>query len=95
MLSEFERIVPGAAERIVAQFEQEAEHRRELERKQTRFVIHDTHIGQAIAGAFALTSLGIAAYAISEGAQWAATVIGGGVVIPIVYAFLRQTLKGR
>jgi uncharacterized membrane protein len=90
-LDEFNRIVPGGAERIFAQFEAEGAHRRELEQRQSKFVVRDTHIGQVLAGLFALSGLGVSALAIYYGREWAATLIGGGTIAPIVYAFLRQT----
>jgi uncharacterized membrane protein len=93
MLEDFDRIVPGGAARIFQQFEKEGDHRRELESTQTRFVVRDTHIGQALAGTFALGGLGVTAFAIYMGAQWAATVVGGATMVPIVYAFLRYTRK--
>src|SRR2546430_16686828 len=40
-LDEFNRIVPGAAERIFAQFEAEGAHRRELEQRQSKFLVRD------------------------------------------------------
>ena len=93
-LAAFDEIVPGGASRIFDQFEKEADHRRELETKQAQFVVRDTLIGQILAGTFAVSGLLVAAFAIYMGAQWAATVIGGGVLVPIVYAFLRQTWNG-
>ena len=93
-LDEFNRIVPGGAERIFAQFEAEGTHRRELERRQSKFVVRDVHIGQALAGLFALSGLAVSAFAIYYDKPWAATIIGGGTIGPIVYAFLRQTWAG-
>ena len=95
LLDEFNRIVPGGAERIFAQFEAEGIHRRELEERQSKFVVRDTHIGQFLAGLFALSGLGVSALAIYFGREWAATLIGGGTIAPIVYALLRQTWKGQ
>ncbi len=91
VLDEFNRIVPGCAERIFAQFEAEGAHRRELERRKSKFLVRDVHIGQILAGLFALSGLGVAALAIVYDKPWAATIIGGGTIAPIVYAFLRQT----
>ncbi|WP_176454478.1 DUF2335 domain-containing protein [Tardiphaga sp. OK246] len=90
-LDEFNRIVPGGAERIFAQFEAEGAHRREMERRESKFVVRDVHIGQLLAGLFALSGLGVSALAIFFDQPWAATVIGSGTIAPIVYAFLRQT----
>jgi uncharacterized membrane protein len=89
-LEEFNRIVPGAAERIFAQFEAEGTHRRKLEQRQSKFVVRDVHIGQFLAGLFALGGLSVAALAIWLNAPWVATIIGGGTIGPIVYAFLRK-----
>ncbi|WP_162244568.1 DUF2335 domain-containing protein [Afipia sp. Root123D2] len=90
-LDEFNRIVPGGAERIFNQFEAEGAHRRELEQRQSKFLVRDVHIGQFLAGLFAISGLAVAALAIYLDKPWAATVIGGGTIAPIVYAFLRQT----
>jgi len=93
-LAAFDQIVPGGAARIFDQFEKEADHRRALEAQQAQFVVRDTLIGQILAGAFAVGGLGVAAFAVYMNAQWAAALIGGGVLVPIVYAFLRQTWNG-
>jgi uncharacterized membrane protein len=90
-LDEFNRIVPGGAERIFAQFEAEGTHRRQLEQRQSRFVVRDVHVGQLLAGLFAMGGLAVSALAIYYDKPWAATIIGGGTIAPIVYAFLRQT----
>jgi uncharacterized membrane protein len=90
-LDEFNRIVPGGAERIFAQFEAEGTHRRQLEQRQSRFVVRDVHVGQFLAGLFAMSGLAVSALAIYYDKPWAATIIGGGTIAPIVYAFLRQT----
>jgi uncharacterized membrane protein len=90
-LREFNEIVPNGATRIFDQFEKEGDHRRAIERQQANFVVRDTHIGQFLAGMFATLGLGVAAFAIYMGAEWAGTVIGGGIITPIVIAFLRQS----
>jgi len=40
---------------------------------------------------YALSGMGVAALAIIYDKPWAAAIIGGGTIGPIVYAFLRQT----
>ena len=90
VIDEFNRIVPGAAERIFSQFEAEGAHRRELEQRQSRFAVRDSHIGQFLAGMFAMGGLSVSALAIWYDKPWAATIIGGGTIAPIVFAFLRQ-----
>jgi len=90
-LEAFERIVPGGAERIFAQFEAEAKHRRELEQRQSKFLIRDVHIGQIMAGLYAMGGLAVTTFAIYLDKPWAAAIIGGLTIGPIVFAFLRQT----
>jgi uncharacterized membrane protein len=90
-LEAFNSVVPGGAERIFNQFEDEAKHRRALEDRQSRFVVRDVHIGQLLAGLFAMSGLAVSAFAIYLDKPWAGTIIGGGTIAPIVYAFLRQT----
>lgn len=82
--------MPGGAERIFAQFEAEGAHRRELEQRQSRFVVRDAHAGQFLAGLFAFLGLGVSALAIYYNQPWTATILGSGTIAPIVYAFLRQ-----
>ena len=93
LLEEFERVVPGGAERIFAQFENEAKHRRGLEEQNARFVIRDRHFGQALAGIYALGAFGLTAFAIDRGADWVASILGGGTIVSGVIAFLRVRSK--
>jgi uncharacterized membrane protein len=92
-MREFNELVPGGAERIFAQFEAEAEHRRDCEQKQLRFAVRDAHIGQVLAGLYALSAFGVSAYAIYEGAYWVATIIGGTTIVGGIVAFLRRKDK--
>lgn len=93
-LEEFDRIVPGSAARIIDQFEKEAEHRRTLEDRDARLIVRDTHIGQFLAGLFAIIVFGVVAFAIAEGAFITAAVIGGSTAISVsITAFLRRPRK--
>ena len=89
-LAAFDQIVPGGAERIFKQFEEEGDHRREMEKSNARFLIRDTHVGQLLAGLYAVCAFGVTAYAISRGAEWAAVILGGGTIVGGVVAFLRR-----
>jgi hypothetical protein len=61
-----------------------------LEEKQMRFAIRDSHIGQALAGLYAVSAFGVTAYAIYMGANWVAVFLGGGTIVGGILAFLRQ-----
>lgn len=93
VLREFDELVPNGAERIFAQFEAEAEHRRKCEDKQLRFGIRDAHIGQFLAGLYAVLAFGVSAYAISKEAYWAASFISGTTIVGGIVAFLRLKQK--
>ncbi len=90
MLREFDSLVPNGAERIFTQFEKEAEHRRAIEAQDMRFTIRDSHIGQALAGLYALAAFSVTGFAIYMGAYWVAGLLGGGTIVGGVVAFLRQ-----
>lgn len=45
VLAQFDRVVPGAAERIIAMAEKQADHRRGLEKKITESDISDSRLG--------------------------------------------------
>jgi uncharacterized membrane protein len=91
-LDEFNRIVPGWPERIFVQFEEQGRHRRELEQRQSRFVVRDAHIGQILAGLFAFMGLAVTAWVIYFNQPVTATILGSGTIAPIVYAFLGSGL---
>jgi len=93
-LQAFEEIVPGSAARIVAQFEEEAAHRRKLETKQADFVRWDTHIGQALAIVFALGAFAVVAFAVYLKSPWVAGVLGAGVIGAGVIAFINGRNSG-
>ena len=88
-LEKYERVSPGAAERIFAMAETQGHHRRELE----KFLV-DNECKQASKGqncAVTLGALAIVSGAIAGilGAQWTGSVIGGLVVVGLVYASIR------
>ena len=90
VLAGFNEIVPGAAERILAEFEQEAAHRRQLENRQASIISRDLIIGQLAALLFAIGALAVAAYSASIGAQWIGSIVGGGTIAAVVLAFLKS-----
>lgn len=85
-LQAFEEIAPGTADKIVAQFQTEAEHRRDMERAQARLTIGETFLGQGSAIVFALAALGVAGYSAYVGAEWIGSIVGGGVIVSGILA---------
>ena len=89
-LEKYERVSPGAAKRIFAMAERESSHRRELEKSLVDNEYKQASKGQncaATLGALAIVSGTIAGI---SGAQWTGSVIGGLVVVGLVYASVRD-----
>lgn len=80
-LQAFEDIAPGTAAKIIDEFQAEAAHRRQQERRQFWLVGTETLVGQFSAIVFALGALGVAGYAAYMGAQWIGAIVGGGVIV--------------
>lgn len=88
-LEAFEQVAPGSAAIILHEFQTEAGHRRELEGGAQRLMGRETLLGQCLAIIFAVGCLGATVYAISQGAQWAASILGGGVILGGVTVFIK------
>ena len=88
-LEKYERVSPGAAERIIAMAETQSSHRHELEKSLVNSEYKQASKGQicaAIIGTLAIISGTIAGIL---GAQWTGSVIGGLVVVGLVSAFIQ------
>jgi hypothetical protein len=62
-----------------------------MEKQNVKFIVRDTHIGQMLAGVYALAAFGLTAFAIVEQAYWVAGILGGGTIVSGVIAFLRNS----
>ena len=91
----YDDVVPNGAERVFAQFEKEGDHRRKLEARAIVFELIDRLAGRVCALLFAFGALWVAYHAVSRDAQWAASVIGGGVIAATVYAFVSEASRRR
>jgi uncharacterized membrane protein len=87
-LDRFNRVVPGSAERIIVEWEEEARHRRLYERRALMLRMVERIGGRLLAFIFAMLALGVAAYSISMGQPWPAAVIGGGTIASVVAALI-------
>jgi uncharacterized membrane protein len=87
-LRTFNEIVPGAAERILAVFEKQAEHRMRMETTVVTGRDRNMRRGQVFAFLVALSFLGGALYCAVLGYPTLAGVIAGSTLVSIVGAFL-------
>lgn len=89
ILEDFDRVVPGAAERIVDAWETESKHRRALEVSEQRSFYRDGMAGKVFAFIFVIAALGAASFCAYLGAEWAAVILGGGTIGSVVWAFVQ------
>lgn len=88
IIEQYERVLPGSAERLLRMVEQEGEHRRALESRQLRSQIMETHIGQWMAFMIGMFTIAAGAYTAMHGAEWPGAVMGSGGVIGLVAVFI-------
>ena len=88
ILENYNRIVPGAAERIIQMAESEKEHRHYIEKAALRADIREARLGQIFAFLIGTIAIVCGAYTAIEGAPGAGGVIGGGGVIGLVSVFI-------
>lgn len=88
VLESFERALPGLAREIVDEFRTEARHRREIEARASRTEAASELLGKAMALIFAGGCFGVTVYAVAHDANWVAGVIGGGIIVSGIAAFL-------
>lgn len=95
MLVEYEAIVPGAAERIIVQFEEQSRHRREMEKIAIPSGIRRSYAGLIFGTIVALATLGVAAYAFykDQPASGVALVIAEIVALVGVFIYAAQAGK--
>lgn len=89
-LAQFNEVVPGAAERILAMAELEATHRREMERDALEADARIHRFGQVSAFTVALACIAAAVWLAMHGHDWVAGVLGGTTLTTVVLAFLRR-----
>ena len=87
LLEKYEQICPGAADRILKQWETQTEHRQGLENRAVDSNIANSRRGQVFAFILALVTLGIAVWLITIGrsTQGLAVIIGEITTLALVF----------
>lgn len=89
MLEQYDKVVPGAAERIIKMAEQQHSHRIAIEGKVIASDVRNSFLGVVCAFVITLAVLALAAYSIYRNQPWAAgffSVLGiGGLVSTFIY----------
>ena len=95
MLEQYDKIVPGAAERILKMAEEQSEHRRSLEKKAIHSDSRNSIMGIVSALVITLSALCVVVYAITAGQAEVAKFVAGGVIVSLVSAFIYGTRSRR
>lgn len=99
MLERYEQIMPGSAERIIARFEKEGEHRHDLERQivssqvdREKSEVPEIRRGQIFAFVLGIVGLlvggTVCLFSESEAGAYAGAAIGGVTLVGLVTAFI-------
>ena len=91
MVAAYDGVIANGAERIVSQWEKEADHRRGYENRALIFEAWERLGARALAFFFALAALGIAGYCASIGQTIPASVIGGMTIASVVVAMIYKS----
>ena len=88
VLEGYNRLIPGAAERILVMAEEDAKHQREIELAALRAANNEVARGQIFGFVIGLAALGASMLALYMGAPAVAGVIGGTTVVGLVSVFI-------
>lgn len=88
ILEGYERIVPGAAERILSMAEADSRHMQEMDKAALAEAAKEIKRGQIFGFSIGLAALGASMLAIAMGAPTVAGVIGGTTVVGLVSVFI-------
>lgn len=92
-LAQYDKIVPGAAERIISMAEKEMEHRHKSEDKTTKSIIATTTFSIIFAFVSVLVLCGIVIYALYRGFDGVAGVIATGAIAAVAGVFIGWARK--
>jgi uncharacterized membrane protein len=87
-LEYYERIIPGAAERIISLAEKQSEHRQYLEKSVILSDIKNSRTGLWCALIIAISGIGSSVFCAAIGQPWAAAALSGTSLAGIVTAFI-------
>jgi uncharacterized membrane protein len=87
-LARYEAILPGAAERIFVQFEEQVSHRHNLERMVVESGIARSRQGLVAGFIISMTAMGISALAVVYKLEIVGSIIGGSSLVGLVTVFV-------
>ena len=95
MLEQYNKIIPDAAQRILRMAEEQASHRRDLEKKVISMDSRNSTFGIICALIISMGFLGLAGYALKLNQPWTASVISAIGIGSLVATFIYGTRSRR
>lgn len=94
-LEGYNRIVPGAADRIIKMAEDQAAHRQKIESIAIKSRARDSLLGIISGLVIAVFTLSAGTYIISIGKVWSGTILGSAGLVGLVSVFIYGTRSNR
>ncbi len=94
VVSQYERVLPGAADRIMRMMESQAEHRMEMERSLVDGAVRTERLGQIFGLSVVLLAFLVSAWLIVNDHSVSGTVLGVTDLIVLVVVFAQRDSSG-
>lgn len=88
ILQQYDQVIPGAAERILAMAEKDAKHQREIENSAIQFASREVKRGQWFGLAIGISAFITSIVALGLGSEQTASILGGVTVVGLVTVFV-------
>lgn len=95
ILENYERVVPGSAERILVMAENQSAHRQKLESRYLSAETRNSLLGIIFALLLGITGLSISELCIYAGQGWPGAALGGATLVSLVGTFIYGTQQRR
>lgn len=95
ILKEYQKILPGAADRIITMAERQMAHRHTLERSVTQSDIWKSYLGMMAAFLIAMSGIGAGSFLVYWGHDWAGVGFFSTSLVTIVTVFITGTASRR
>jgi|UniRef100_A0A7V6DR12 uncharacterized membrane protein len=95
LLENYERVVPGSAERILVMAENQSAHRQQLESRYLSAEIRNSLLGVIFALLLGITGPSLSGLCIYAGQGWPGAALGGAMLVSLVGTFIYGTKQRR
>lgn len=93
ILQQYDQVISGAAERILAMAEKDAKHQQEIENSAIQFASREVKRGQMCGLTIGISSFATCVIALALGSELTASILGGVTVVGLVTVFVTGRIK--